>query len=324
MPKYGPPDAMSSPRFGGVRTFMRLPHLQTTDEVDFAVVGIPFDTGGTYRTGARFGPEAVRRGSMLLRPFNPVHRIDIFEFCSGIDYGDLPVVPGYIEASYARIEENLQPLVSGGVTPVALGGDHSITLAELRALHREHGPLGMVQIDAHPDTWDGHWGKRYNHGTVFRRAVEEGLLDPDRVIQLGIRGPVYDLDDYAQSRELGFDLVTMEQVREMGLDAATERMRARVDTGPTFLSFDIDSIDPAFAPGTGTPEVGGFTSREALNLVRGLTGVDFVGADLVEVIPAYDTGEVTAMTAANVLYEFISLLALQRRDAPQRAPALSG
>jgi len=314
MPRYQPPDAFASPRFGGVRTFMRLPHVQTTEDVDFAVLGIPFDTGGTYRVGARFGPEAIRRGSTMLRPFNPIHGVNIFEHLSGIDYGDLPVVPGYIEESYAWIEKALQPIVDAGVIPVAMGGDHSITLAELRALSRRYGPLGMVQIDAHPDTWDGHFGKKYNHGTVFRRAVEEGLLDTDRVIQVGIRGPIYDYEDYEQSRRLGLELVTMEEVRQIGLAAVIERMRSRLGTGPTFMSFDIDSLDPVYAPGTGTPEVGGFTSYEALQLVRGLTGVEFVGADLVEVVPAFDSGEVTTMAAANVIFEFLSLLALRRRD----------
>lgn len=318
MPRYHPPDAMESPRIGGVRTFMRLPHVVTTDEVDVAIVGIPFDTGASYRVGARFGPQAIRAGSTLLRPFNPFHGIDVFEHLSCVDYGDVPVVPGAIEPSYARIVEGLRPLVDSGVIPIGLGGDHSVTLAELRALSRAHGPLGMVQVDAHPDTWDEYWGERYTHGTVFRRAVEEGLLDPARVIQVGMRGSIYTYEDYDQSRELGMELVTMQEVRDAGIETVLERIRARTGDGPVFLSFDIDSLDPAYAPGTGTPEVGGFTTHEALSLVRGMTGIDFVGGDLVEVLPAHDHAEITAMAAANVLFELLSLLALRERDARRR------
>lgn len=314
MPHYQPPDAMVSPRIGGLRTFMRLPHVTDMEGVDFAAVGIPFDTGGTYRVGARFGPQAIRAGSTLLRPFNSVLGVNIFEQLSGVDYGDVPVVPGAIESSYERIEEGLQPIIDAGVIPIGLGGDHSITLAELRALSRRYGPLGMIQVDAHPDTWDGYWGVQYNHGTVFRRAVEEGVLEPSRVIQIGMRGPIYGVEDYDQSRKMGMELIDMEEVRRIGLPSVVARAVERVGTGPTFLSFDIDSLDPAFAPGTGTPEVGGFTTYEALQLVRGLIGVDFVGGDLVEVIPAYDHAEITALAAANVLFEFVSVLAANRRD----------
>lgn len=314
MPRYHPPDALVSPRFAGVRTFMRLPHVVTTEDVDFAVVGIPFDTGASYRVGARFGPQAIRAGSTLLRPYNAFHGIDLFEHLSGVDYGDVPVVPGAIQPSYDRIVEGLAPLVDAGVVPLGLGGDHSITLAELRALSRRHGPLGMIQVDAHPDTWDGYWGEAYTHGTVFRRAVEEGVLDPTRVVQIGMRGAIYAEDDYEQSRALGMELITMQEVREIGLAAVSERAHARVGGGPTFVSFDIDSLDPAFAPGTGTPEVGGFATHEAITLLRSLAGIDLVGADVVEVLPAYDHAEITAMAAANVLFELVSLLAVRRRD----------
>lgn len=318
MPRYRPPDALESPRISGVRTFMRLPHVRATEDVDFAIVGIPFDTGASYRVGARFGPQAIRAGSTLLRPFNPAHGVDVFEHLSGVDYGDVAVVPGAIVPSYEKIVEGLAPIVEAGVIPIGLGGDHSITLAELRALSARHGPLGMIQVDAHPDTWEGYWGESYTHGTVFRRAVEEGVLDPDRVIQVGMRGPIYSFDDYDQSRELGMDLVTMDEVRNIGLEGVIERIRRRAADGPTFLSFDIDSVDPAYAPGTGTPEVGGFATHEAISLVRGLTGIDFVGGDLVEVLPAYDHAEITAMAAANVVFELISLLAVHRRDAANR------
>jgi agmatinase len=318
MPRYQPPDAMESPRIGGIRTFMRLPHVRTTEDIDFAVVGIPFDTSTTYRVGARFGPQAIRAGSTMLRPFNPYHGVDLFEHLSGVDYGDVGVVPGYIEASYERIEAGLRPIIDAGVIPIGLGGDHSITLAELRALSKRHGPLGLVQIDAHPDTWEGHWGKKYNHGTVFRRATEEGVIDPHRVIQVGLRGSIYGYEDYDQSREMGMEVITMQEFREIGLQEVTRRIRARCAEGPTFLTYDIDSWDPAYAPGTGTPEVEGFTSHEGLSLVRGMTDIDFVGADLVEVYPMYDHAEITAIGAANVLFELISLLALRKRDRAAR------
>ncbi|MBO8141934.1 MAG: agmatinase [Firmicutes bacterium] len=314
MSNYRPPSAMEIPRFAGIRTFMRLPHVTGLAGVDVAVVGLPFDTGASYRVGARFGPEAIRRGSALLRPYNPHHRINLFEFISAVDYGDLPVVPGFIEDSYRRIEEGLAPVIGAGALPLCLGGDHSVTLAELRALYRRYGRLGVIQVDAHGDTWDNYWGKQYTHGTVFRRAAEEGLLDPDRVIQIGLRGPLYGQEDYEEGRRLGFDLVPMDEVRRLGLSEVIDRARRRAGEGPVFLSFDIDSVDPAFAPGTGTPEVGGFASHEALALLRGLAGVDLVGADVVEVLPAFDVAEITAMLAANVAYEILSLIAVKRRD----------
>lgn len=315
MTRHQPLSAMQLPRFAEMGTFMRLPRTRDLEGVDVAIVGLPFDTGASFRVGARFGPEAIRRGSVLLRPYNASQKVNIFERCTVIDYGDLPVVPGFIEDSYARMEEGLAPMVDAGVIPLGLGGDHSITLAELRALSRRWGPLGLIQIDAHPDTWDAYWDKRYTHGTVFRRAVEEGILDPSRSVQVGMRGPIYEPDDYEQARRLGFDLITMDEVREMGLDGVIARIRARaVGRGPYFLSFDIDSVDPAFAPGTGTPEVGGFTSYEALVLVRALTGIQLVGADVVEVLPAYDTAEMTAMLAANVAYEILSLFALAKGE----------
>lgn len=317
MPSPPPPDAFERPRFAGVRTFMRLPHRTSTEGADYAFFGLPFDTGGTYRVGARFGPEAIRRGSMLLRPYNPAQDVDVFARCAGVDYGDLPVVPGDIEGSYERIEHALRPIVENGVVPVAAGGDHSVTLPELRVLAERHGRLGLVQVDAHPDTWDEYWGHRYGHGTVVRRAFEEELLDGRRVVQVGLRGPVYGPADYERSREMGFEVIPADEVRRGGVETVARRIRDRIGDGPAFLSFDIDAVDPAFAPGTGTPEVGGLTSREALALVRGLAGLDFVGFDVVEVIPAYDVAETTAMLAANVAYEFVTLLALARRDGPE-------
>lgn len=315
MPRYVPANSLESPRFTGVRTYMRLPFVHDTAGVDFAVAGVPFDTGATYRVGARFGPEAIRSMSAMLRPYHLALDVNIFDHLSGVDYGDASVVPGFIEHSYQKIDEFLQPLHSAGVTPIVLGGDHSIVLAELRAAARKHGPLGLVQFDAHGDVWDEYFGHKYTHGTPIRRAVEEGLLDPRRVIQVGMRGPLYEPHDIQQARDLGFRVLVADDVRAQGIAAVVEAVRAVAGSGPTFLSFDIDFIDPAYAPGTGTPEVGGFTSAEAQQLLRGLTGIDFVAFDVVEVLPAYDNaGQITALAAANVAWEMIALLAWKRKN----------
>ena len=314
MPRHAPVNALESPRFSGIRTFSRLPHTQDLDGVDVAVFGIPFDTATTYRTGARFGPGAVREMSAMLRTYNPSLEVNIYDHLSVIDYGDLPTVPGYIEDTYARVVAAMSPVLAAGVVPVGIGGDHSVTLAELRAVAAARGPVGFVQFDSHADTWDEYFGRKYNHGTPFRRAVEEGLIDTRRAIQVGMRGSLYGPEDLAQSRELGFELRTTDDVRRDGLAATLEAIRRRVGGGPVFLTFDIDFIDPSFAPGTGTPEVGGFSSREAQELMRGLVGIDFVGMDLVEVLPAHDSAGITALTGANVIFEFLSVLALGRRD----------
>jgi len=314
MPRYGPVSSLESPRFTGVRTFMRLPHLRTLDEVDFVVVGIPWDDAVTYRTGARFGPDAIRRMSIMLRPWNPALDVRIFEYLSGVDYGDVAVVPGYIEDTYARIEADFEKIARAGVIPFAMGGDHSVTLGELRGLAKVHGPLALVHIDAHLDTLDEYFGRKYNHGTPFRRAVEEGLVNPDRSIQIGIRGSNYGPEDYEGTRDLGYELITMYEVDVIGLEEVIQRVHARVQDHPCFVSIDVDALDPAYAPGTGTPEVGGFTSREMLRLIRGLQGLRIIGADVVEVLPMFDPGEITAYLAANLLYELVSLLALRRRD----------
>ena len=314
MQRYQPLDAMTYPRFEGISTFMRLPHIQDLDGVDVAIVGIPFDTGATYRNGARFGPQAVRAGSRLLRPYNPALRVNVFDYLSVVDYGDIPIAPGFIEESYRAIVAGLQPIHERGVVPIAIGGDHSIVLAELRAAAAKHGPLGLAHLDSHSDTWDSYWGQKYTHGTPFRRAVEEELIDPSRSIQVGMRGSLYDPADLAEARSLGLELIAGEEMMQLGMDAVATRVGARVGDGPTFLSFDIDFVDPAYAPGTGTPEIGGPTTREALTLIRHFTGIDFVALDLVEVLPQYDVAEITAMTAATVIYEFLSLLALRRQS----------
>jgi agmatinase len=315
MTRYEPADSFVTPRFSGVRTFMRLPNVQDLENSDVAIVGAPFDTGATFRAGARFGPEGIRSVSHLLRRYNPSLDVVIFDHLSVIDYGDVPVVPGYIEESYRRIAEGLEPIHRAGVVPIVLGGDHSIALPELRAAAAVHGPLALVQFDSHPDTWDAYFGEKHTHGTPFRRAVEEGLLSPERSIQVGMRGSIYDQGDWDDARELGFDLVPTDAVRKLGMDETIARIRERVGDAKTYISFDVDFVDPAFAPGTGTPEIGGFTSREAQEFVRGLAGLDLVGCDVVEVYPAYDPAQITALLAANVAHEFLSLIALGRKNS---------
>ena len=316
MTRYEPANSFETPRFSGVRTFMRLPNNRDLENADAAIVGCPFDTGASFRAGARFGPEGIRSMSHLLRPYNPSQDVPIFEHLSVIDYGDVPVVPGYLEESYGRIAAGLEEVHRAGVVPIVLGGDHSIALPELRAAAAVHGPLALVHFDSHADTWDAYFGKPHNHGTPFRRAVEEGLLDPSRSIQVGMRGSLYDAGDLEASRELGFELITTDGVREMGVPAVMDRIRERVGEAKSYVSFDVDFCDPAYAPGTGTPEVGGFTSREAQEFVRGLAGVEIVGCDVVEVYPQYDgPGQITSLLAANVAYELLSLIAGARAGA---------
>jgi agmatinase len=311
--RYEPADSFETPRFSDVRTFMRLPNTRDLENADAAIVGAPFDTGATFRAGARFGPEGIRSASHLLRRYNPSLDVAIFDLLSVIDYGDVPVVPGYIEESYRRIEQGLEPIHGTGVTPIVLGGDHSIALPELRAAAAVHEPLALVQFDSHPDTWDSYFGERHTHGTPFRRAVEEGLLDTSRSIQVGMRGSIYDRGDWDDAREMGFDLVPTDEIRELGIPSVIDRIRGRTDGAKVYVSFDVDFVDPAYAPGTGTPEIGGFTSREAQEFVRGLAGLEIVGCDVVEVYPAYDHAQITALLAANVAHEFLSLLAFSKK-----------
>jgi agmatinase len=289
---------------------MRLPNNQDLENADAAIVGAPFDTGASFRAGARFGPEGIRSASHLLRPYNPSLGVPIFERLSVIDYGDVPVVPGYTEESYEKIAAALKAVHRSGVVPIVLGGDHAIALPELRAAASVHGPLALLQFDSHADAWDSFFGMPHNHGTVFRRAVEEGLLDPSRSVQVGMRGSLYEGGDLEASRALGFELITTDEVREVGIPAVIDRIRDRVSDAKVYVSFDVDFVDPAFAPGTGTPEVGGFTSREAQEFLRGLVGIDLAGCDVVEVYPSYDSpGQVTSLLAANVAYELLTLIA---------------
>ncbi|TML17877.1 MAG: agmatinase [Actinobacteria bacterium] len=290
---------------------MRAPHVTELEGVDAAVFGIPFDTATSYRTGARFGPEAIRSASVLIRPYHPVLAVNVVESLSVVDYGDSPVSPGATERTYGQIEDTMAALVDAGVFPLALGGDHSITLAELRALVRRHGPLCLVQLDSHPDTWDEYFGQKYFHGSTFKRAVEEELLDAGSSVQAGIRGSNYGAGDIGDAEALGFTVVPSEELRQLGGDGYARLVKDKVGERPVFLSFDIDFLDPAFAPGTGTPEVAGFSTAEALALLRVLRGINLVGADVVEVSPAYDgPGQQTALAAANVAFDLLALKAL--------------
>jgi agmatinase len=309
--KPRPIDSRIYPRFAGIRTFMRLPHVTELDGVDAAAVGIPFDTATSYRPGARFGPEAIRSASTLLRPYHPALAIDVLDAISVVDYGDLPTAPGDTEGTYQRIETALAPLVDAGVFPVVLGGDHSITLAELRVLAKKHGPMALVQLDSHTDTWDEYFDQRYFHGTTFKRAAEEGLIEPSASVQAGMRGSLFSGSDLEDARALGFTVIPSEDLRALGPDGYAREVRTQVGERPVFLSFDIDFLDPAYAPGTGTPEVAGFSTAEALALLRALRGIRIVGCDIVEVAPPYDSpGQPTALAAANVALDLLALRAL--------------
>jgi agmatinase len=307
-PRYAPPDALKAPRYTGVRTFARCPHVTEPDGVDVAVLGIPFDTTTTNRPGARFGPEAVRSASIALRPYNPAQRVQVFGAISVADLGDVAVTPGNAEKTVGQIAEQLEPIVRHGARTLCVGGDHLVVLGELRAHAAVHGPLGLVLLDAHADVWDAYYGERYFHGTPFRRALEEGLLDPGRSLLAGMRGGVYDQSDVDLPEELGFEVLSFDELVGLTPEAYAARARARVGDGPLFLSFDVDVLDPAFAPGTGTPEAGGLSTREAIGYVRALRGLRFTGYDVVEVSPPYDgPGQPTAVAAANVAFELLTL-----------------
>jgi agmatinase len=311
---YKPKDSSKSPRFTGPSTFMRLEQVQTTDNVDFVVAGVPFDTAASNRTGQRYGPRHVRDFSVLLRPYNPEQDINIFEYCSGVDYGDFNIVPGNIHKTYELMEAELEPILKKDITPIMIGGDHSITLGHLRAFAKKYGPVSLIHFDSHGDTWDNYFGEKYMHGTPFRRAVEEGLIDTDHSIQVGMRGPLYSPADIEDARELGYEVIPMSEVRKIGYNEVMKRIHDRVKDKPAFVSYDIDFLDPAYAPGTGTPEVGGPTSQEGLEFVQGLDGLNVVGFDLVEVLPAYDSGEITAVAASAIIFEMISLVALKKKN----------
>jgi agmatinase len=312
-PPVGPPSGLELPRYAGPDTFARLPRLDDVGRAAVAILGVPFDSGTTYRPGARFGPQALRAGSKLLRPFHPqldVHPWDVHQVA---DAGDIGVNPFDLLEAVATIEAAARALLGRADRIVTLGGDHTIALPLLRALHAQHGPIALVHFDAHLDTWDTYFGAPYTHGTPFRRATEEGLLALESSAHVGIRGPLYAQSDLDSDRDLGFAVLTTMEVARVGADAAVDRIRARVGDRPVYLSVDIHVLDPAHAPGTGTPEPGGLTTRELQMILRGLDGLNLVGGDVVEVAPAYDHAELTALAGANVAYEFLALLALQAK-----------
>jgi agmatinase len=299
------------PAFAGINTFRKAPYLEDVHEIgrhEVAVLGAPFDMGTTYRAGCRFGPQAIRRISALYDSYSVELAVDLEEELDLVDLGDVFVIPSNIEKSFDQIDRAVSYIVGEGVFPVVLGGDHSITLAELRALHRRHGPLALVHLDAHGDTWHEYFGQRYYHGTTFRRAAEEGVIDPSASVQAGMRGSLYGPGDISAARELGFTVLSTRELRELGAPAFGDLVRSRVGGRPAFLSFDVDFCDPAFAPGTGTPEIGGPTTTEALEFVRALRGVGLAGCDVVEVAPPYDSpGQPTALLGATIAWEAICL-----------------
>jgi agmatinase len=292
---------------------MRLPQLQTTEDVDFAIIGAPADTGSTFRTGSRFAPAAIREMSMMLRAASVNLDINIFQYVSGVDFGDINVSPCNLARAHEAIEEGIKPIVDGGAISICLGGDHSITLPELRAVAKEHGPVALVQFDAHLDTYDIENGDTLTHGTPFKIAVDEGLIDTAHSIQVGTRG-LFDMSAIKTSEDLGFQVITAEQVHKLGLDRVGQIINERVGNKKAFLTFDIDFVDPAYAPGTGTIEVGGFTSYESLYLLRQTKDIDYVACDVVEVIPAFDPTQITAYMAGCVIHEFIAMLACRRKE----------
>lgn len=309
-------DSLNSPRFSGIKTFMRLPHSRDLKNVDFAVIGIPFDTGCSFATGSRFGPQSIREASSILKPYNPVIDINVFETCSGIDYGDFTIVPGYIEDSFERIEKEMDNLIDKNVTPICLGGDHSITLPELRAIVKKYGPVALVHFDSHSDTGDLFFGQPYNHGTTFRRAIEEQLIIPDKSLQIGLRGPLYSKDQFDYAKSHGMQIFTNWDIREQGFDVVIEAIKVKTKEVPVFVSFDIDFLDAAYTPGTGTPEICGFNTFEAQKLVlRGLSEANIIGCDLVEVLPAADSpGMITSYAAAGIVFDLISLIAKRKES----------
>jgi agmatinase len=307
----GPPDALLSPRYAGIRTFARLATAELDDPaVEIGIVGIPFDASTSYRPGARFGPEGVRAASALLRPYHRGFKTEVLS-ASVRDCGDLQIVPGNATRTLDSIHRYLSIPLEAGATMVSIGGDHLVTLGELRAYAGVHGPLGLVLFDAHADVWDEYYGERLFHGTVFRRAVEENLVLPEYSTLIGMRGSLYSEEDAAVAQEFGFAVIDGLEVEAMTPEALAASIKARLDGRPAFLSFDIDVIDPAFAPGTGTPEVSGLLPHAAQAYLRALAGVPFVGFDLVEVSPAYDTdGQTTALVAANLIHDFLGLHAV--------------
>jgi guanidinobutyrase len=296
------------PRSGGIATMMRLPTAETAAGLDACFVGVPFDLGTSNRSGARFGPRQVRSESSLLRPYNMATRAAPFDSLQVADIGDVAINPYNLADSITRIEKAYDAILEHDCVPISLGGDHTITLPILRAIARKHGPVALVHVDAHADVNDTMFGEKIAHGTPFRRAVEEGLLQCEYVTQIGLRGTGYAAEDFDWCREQGFNVVQVEQCWNRSLAPLAAEIAARVGDRPVYLTFDVDGLDPAFAPGTGTPEIGGLTVSQGLELIRGLRGLNIVGADVVEVAPPYDNAGVTSLLAANLAFEMLCVL----------------
>ena len=296
------------PRFGGITTFMRLPGTTAPADLDVAIVGVPFDIGTSNRPGARFGPRGIRAESVLIRPYNMATRAAPFDSLRVDDVGDVATNAFDLLDSIARIELFFDKLMACDAATLTMGGDHTIALPILRAIARKHGPVGLVHIDAHTDINDEMFGEKITHGTPFRRATEEGLLDPSRVVQIGVRATGYSADDFDWSREQGFRVVQAEECWHRSLDPLMAEVREQIGSGPVYISFDIDGLDPAFAPGTGTPEIGGLTAPQGLEIIRGCRGLNVVGGDLVEVAPIYDASGLTSLTGANLLFEMLCVM----------------
>jgi agmatinase len=307
----GPVDAAVVPRYAGPPTFARLPRIDEVNRADVAVLGVPFDSGVSYRPGARFGPGHIRESSRLLRPYNPALGTSPFAAQQVADAGDVAVNPFSIDEAITTVEHAARQLLERVSRFLVLGGDHTIALPLLRAVAARHGPVSVVHFDAHLDTWDTYFGAAYTHGTPFRRAAEEGLLDRSGCLHVGTRGPLYSGDDLSSDAGLGFAVITAPDAEYLGVRGMAERIAQRVGDRPVYVSVDIDVLDPAHAPGTGTPEAGGLTSRELLAVVRSFTSLNLAGADIVEVAPAYDHAQITGIAAAHVAYELLSTLAPQ-------------
>jgi len=295
------------PRFGGIATMMRLPHAPDPSGLDVGFVGVPFDIGTSNRAGARFGPRQIRTESCLIRPYNMATRAAPFDSLQVADIGDIAINTFNLQKSVAIIEQAYDEILAADCKPITLGGDHTISLPILRALNKKHGPVGIVHVDAHADINDHMFGERIAHGTPFRRAIEESLIEPTRMVQIGLRASGYEADDFDWPRSQGVRVVQAEECWYQSLAPLMAEVREQLGAGPVYLTFDIDGLDPAYAPGTGTPEIGGLTVHQGLEIVRGCRGLDIVGADLVEVAPAYDTSGNTALVAANLLFEMLCL-----------------
>ncbi|WP_249336259.1 agmatinase [Sinomonas gamaensis] len=308
----GQVDPQTVPRWAGLTTFARLPRHTDVERFDAAVVGVPFDAGVTYRSGARFGPQGIRTASQLLKPYNPAQDVMPFEAFQVVDAGDIIGSPFDIAEAMRQIRGGASELLDAGAKLIVLGGDHTVAYPVLQALHAVHGPVGLLHFDAHLDTWGSYFGAQVTHGTPFRLATEQGLVDNNRLAHVGLRGGLYSRTDLADDADLGFTAIHCSDIDRIGTEGVVDRILGRLAGGPVYVSIDIDVLDPGIAPGTGTPEFGGLTGREMLRILRGLGGLNIVGADIVEVAPPYDHAEVTSLAAANLAYELLCLMASQQ------------